>query len=221
MKNLLIFIFLMSTFPAFAEVKVLAFSGSTRNDSYNKKVIQEAAQFAREMQASVKIIDLKDFSMPLFDEDLEKAEWMPSNAKRFRKLLIESDAIIISTPEYNGSIPGVLKNALDWASRSEEGKGSREAFKGKYFTIISASPGGGGGVRALIHLRSILSALGGEVMPLQASISSVDGVFDEQGHIKNASVRNELREAIQQLIHRAEPAERPAANNIQSVTWAS
>jgi NAD(P)H-dependent FMN reductase len=212
MKELFIFLFLLVSSPAFAEVKVLAFAGSTRNESYNKKIIQEAARIAREMKATVKVIDLKDFPMPHFDEDLEKAEWMPVNAKRFRALLIESDAIIISTPEYNGSIPGVLKNALDWASRSEEGKGSREAFKEKHFAIISASPGGGGGVRALIHLRAILNALGADVIPLQVSVSSVDGVFDEQGHIKNGSIRTELREEIQQLINRSQPAQTTKIN---------
>lgn len=201
MKNLLILLCLVFTAPALAEIKVLAFAGSTRKDSYNKKLVQEAAQIARSMGTSVKVIDLKDFSMPHYDEDLEKSDWMPVNAKNFRRLMIESDAIIISTPEYNGSIPGVLKNALDWASRSEDGQGSREAFKGKHFAIMGASPGGGGGIRGLIHLRSIISAIGGDVVPQQVTVSNVSGTFfDEEGHIKNANIQMELKEEIQQLI---------------------
>ncbi len=205
MRNLLAFLFILFSMPAFAEVKVLVFAGSTRNDSLNKKIVQEAAQIAREMKASVKVIDLKDFPMPLYDEDLEKKEWMPLNAKRFRRLMVESDAIIISTPEYNGSIPGSIKKRFDWASRSEEGQGSREAFKGKYFAIISASPGGGGGVRALIHLRAIISAIGGDVIAQQVSVSSAHTILDEQGHIKNGDIKTELKEEIQQLINQAQP----------------
>lgn len=199
MKNFLILLCVLCYFPLVAEIKVLAFAGSTREESYNKQLVEKASAIARELGATVTLIDLRDFPMPLYDEDLEKKEGMPNNARRFRRLMIESQAVIISTPEYNGSISAVLKNVLDWASRTEDGLGSREAFKGKKFAIMSASPSGGGGVRALIHLRAIIDALGGDVVAKQVAISNVHKVFDEKGSWEKGQTKNELREEIGQL----------------------
>src|SRR5262245_61507584 len=98
--------------PLAAETKILAFAGSTRKDSYNKKLVKEAAQIARKCGANVTVVDLKDYPIPLYDGDLEKDEGMPENAKRIRKMMIESDAILIASPEYNGSLPAVLKNVI-------------------------------------------------------------------------------------------------------------
>lgn len=200
MKNFLILFFALFCLPLTAEIKVLAFAGSTREGSYNKQLVAEAANIARGLGATVTLIDLKDFSMPIYDADLEKKDGMPNYAKRFRRLMIESNAIIIATPEYNGSIPSLLKNALDWASRTEDGQGSREAFKGKKFAIMSASPGGGGGVRALIHLRSIIDAIGGDVVSKQLAVSSVQDAFNEKGNLVKTETKNELKEEIQQLL---------------------
>src|SRR5262249_13673112 len=119
-----------------AETNVLAFSGSTRHDSVNKKLINEAANIAREQGANVVLIDLKEYHIPLYDGDLEDAEGMPENARYLRQLMLQSDAILIASPNYNHSIPAVLKNVLDWISRSENAERSREAFEGKKFAIM-------------------------------------------------------------------------------------
>ena len=103
---------------------VLIFAGSTRAESVNKKLAKEAARMAKEMGAQATVIDLKDFSIPLYDADLEAKSGMPKNAKRLRDLMIANRSIVLVSPEYNASIPAVLKNALDWASRGEKG-GSR------------------------------------------------------------------------------------------------
>lgn len=200
MKQILLLVCLAFFAPAMAETKVLAFAGSTRQDSSNKKLVKEAAAIAMQMGASVKVIDLKDYPMPLYDADLEASQKMPENAKRLRQLMISCDAVIIASPEYNGSISAVLKNALDWASRNENGQSSRDAFKGKKFALVSASPGGGGGARALVHLRAIIENVGGEVIPLQVSVPNAYTAFDANGSLQNPALKKELQQEMRQLL---------------------
>lgn len=119
-KRFLLFACFAAAFPLFAEPNILVFAGSLRADSYNKKLAKDAAEAAGKMGAQVTLIDLKDFPMPFYDADLEASQGLPKNAKRLRDLMIASDAVIVSTPEYNHSIPAVLKNTIDWVSRSEK-----------------------------------------------------------------------------------------------------
>lgn len=183
-----------------AEKKVLAFAGSTREDSVNKKLIAEAAIAARQMGANVTVIDLKDYPIPLYDENLETRERMPLKAKQLRQLMIQSDVIMIASPEYNASLSAVLKNAIDWASRSEEGRGSRDAFKGKKFAIMAASPGSTGGARGLVHLRTILEDIGGTVIPLQVVVPGAYSAFDEKGRLKSEKTKMEIQQLVQSAI---------------------
>lgn len=196
----ILFLFLTLASSLCAETKILAFAGSTREDSCNKKLVREAAGIARQMGATVTLIDLKDYPIPFYDADLETKEGMTPNAKRLRALMIESNAIIIASPEYNGSIPGLLKNALDWASRNEQGNPSRDAYSGKKFAIMSASPGSGGGARALAHLRTIIQNIGGEVIPEQVTVANCNGAFNAQGHLENPALKQALQAEIQQLL---------------------
>jgi chromate reductase, NAD(P)H dehydrogenase (quinone) len=183
-----------------AETQVLAFAGSTREGSQNKMLVKEAADIARQMGAKVTLIDLRDYAMPIYSSDLETSQGMPENAKKLRQLMINSNAIIIASPEYNGSIPGLLKNAIDWASRNENKGSSRDAFKGKKFAIMSASPGKSGGKNGLNHLRDILTAIGGEVISKQVSVPESFNAFNGQGMLQNDSLQNELKEEIKQLL---------------------
>lgn len=183
-----------------AETSVLAFAGSTREGSYNKLLVKEAAEMAEKMGAKVKFIDLKNFTLPFFDEDLEREEGMPQKAKELRKLLIESQVIFIASPEYNGSVPAVLKNILDWSSRNEDGKPSREAFKGKKFLLLSASPGKGGGARGLVHLKAIIEDVGGQVMRSQFSLPSAYQAFDSNGHLKDSKSRTSLQNLVREAL---------------------
>ena len=185
-----------------AETTVLAFAGSLREDSSNKKLIREAAAIAKELGATVTVIDLKDYPIPLYDGDIEEKDGMPEKAKQLRRLMLDSKVIIISTAEYNSSLPGVLKNVIDWMSRKEEKGPSRVAFKGKKFVIMSASPSGLGGSRALAHLRGIIDEIGGEgtALPLQISVSDSYNAFDTQGHLKDPKIKNDLRRLVQSAI---------------------
>lgn len=183
-----------------AEKKVLAFAGSTREGSTNKKLVIEAANIARQMNANVTVIDLKDYPLPFYDEDLETNQGMSPKASQLRQLMIQSDVIFIASPEYNGSLSGILKNAIDWASRSEQGSGSTDAFKGKKFAIMSASPGSGGGARGLTHLRTIIENVNGTVIPQQVVIPDSYNAFDEQGHLKNENQKKELSKLVQTAI---------------------
>lgn len=198
MKKLLACLLFLT--PLAAETKVLAFAGSTRQDSYNKKLVQEAAEIARTLGATVTVINLKDYPIPLYDADLEETDGMPTNAIRIRNLMIESNAIIIASPEYNGSIPAVLKNVLDWTSRTEDRKFSKAAYQGKPFAIMSASPGKKGGAKGLPHLRAIITDCGGDVIPLQVSVPAAYQAFDAKGQLVNPQLKEDLKKEIQQLI---------------------
>ena len=184
-----------------AETKVLAFAGSTREGSFNKKLVIEAANMARQMGANVTVINLKDYAMPFYDGDLETKEGMPTKAKQLRRLMMQSQVILIASPEYNGSLSAALKNVIDWASRGEEGGSSRDAFKDRTFVIISASPSLGGGVRGLVHLRTILENIGGTVLPQQIVVPNAYQAFDEQGQLKDPKLKQELKQLIQQAIN--------------------
>lgn len=179
--------------PGMTSPKILAFAGSTRTDSYNKKLIQCAAEAGRAAGAEVTVVDLRDLSLPLFDEDLEKAKGLPEGAKKLKTLLQASDGFIISSPEYNSSISAVLKNAIDWATRTEkDDEPSLIAFRGKAAALISASPGALGGIRGLVALRSLLGNIGVVLVPDQLSISSAYEAFDDAGKLKDDRKANQL-----------------------------
>ena len=166
--------------------KILAFAGSTRTDSFNKKVIKIAADGARAAGAEVTLVDLRDFPMPLYDGDLEAASGLPEHAKRLKKLFLEHGGLMISTPEYNSSVPGVLKNAIDWVSRSEPGESALAAYEGKVAILMSASPAGLGGVRSLNVVRMMLANIKVIVLPDSVSVSKAGEAFNPDGSLKDA-----------------------------------
>src|SRR5262249_29719722 len=102
--------------------RILAFAGSTRRDSFNKKLAGIAADGARAAGAEVTFIDLRDYPLPLYDGDLEAEKGLPEQAQRLKKLFLDHDGLLISSPEYNSSISGVLKNTIDWVSRPVPGE---------------------------------------------------------------------------------------------------
>lgn len=200
LKKCLLLACLLFVLPLAAEVKVLALAGSTRKDSYNKKLIQVAADIARQKGAKVTVIDLNDYSMPFYDGDLETKQGLPANAKKLRDLISQNDAVMIASPEYNASISAVLKNTLDWTSRDEKGQFSSDPYKGKKIAIMSASPGKGGGARALVHLRAVLQGVGGDVMKDQVSVPEAFKAFDAKGKLVSAETTKKLQEEVQLLL---------------------
>lgn len=181
---------------------ILAFAGSTRTGSYNKKLVHVAAEAAREAGAEVTVIDLRDLALPLFDEDLEEAQGLPENAKALKSMLRAADGLLISSPEYNSSITAVLKNAIDWASRAEtDDEPPHACFRGKVATLMAASPGGLGGIRGLVHLRAILGNMGVIVLPDQIALPAAYEAFDANGHLKDDRKHKQVAAAAAALVN--------------------
>jgi len=169
-----------------ATPKILAFAGSMRTGSFNKMLVKIAAEGARAAGAEVTLVDLKDFPMPVYDGDLEEASGLPEHAKRLKKLFLENDGLMLSTPEYNSSIPGTLKNVIDWVSRSEPGEHPLAAYAGKTAVLMSASPGGLGGIRSLNVVRTMLANIKVLVLPDSVSVSKAGEAFNPDGSLKDA-----------------------------------
>jgi len=164
--------------------RILVFGGSLRAASYNHKLAIIAASGAREAGAEVTLISLRDFPMPIFDEDLEAAEGMPETARKLKALFATNEGLIIASPEYNSTITAALKNAIDWVSRvtSPEEK-PLSVLSGKSAAILSASPGGYGGSRSLAQLRPFLENIHIAVLSDQVSIPKANEAFDGDGNL--------------------------------------
>lgn len=166
--------------------KVLAFSGATRRGSLNTKLMRVAAAHARAAGVEVTEVDLKDFALPLYDGDDEEQHGLPEGCKRLKKVFLEHQGLLIAAPEYNSSITGVLKNAIDWVSRPAPGEANLGCFDGKVALLLAASPGALGGLRGLVAVRSILSNIKVLVLPDQYALSKAHEAFDDQGKLKDA-----------------------------------
>jgi chromate reductase len=166
--------------------KILVFAGSARGASYNKKLAAAAAGMVKAAGAEVTLLDLADHRLPMYDGDLEAGEGVPAGAKALRKIFLEHDGFIIASPEYNSSIAPMLKNTLDWVSRPDGDDAMVAAYKGKTAGLISASPGALGGLRGLVHLRSILGNIGVTVVPQQSAMSGAAKGFNDDGSIADA-----------------------------------
>ncbi|OYW76804.1 MAG: FMN reductase [Verrucomicrobia bacterium 12-59-8] len=181
--------------------KILAFAGSTRTASYNKQLVRFAADAARAAGAEVTLVDLRDYPLPLFDGDLEDQQGLPENAKKLKAIFREHDALLIASPEYNSSITAVLKNTIDWVSRSEsDDEPALAAYRGKTAVLLSASPGALGGLRGLVHLRAILGNIGVIVLPDQVAVTKAHEVFDEAGGIKDERSAKQVTRVVQGLV---------------------
>jgi chromate reductase, NAD(P)H dehydrogenase (quinone) len=179
---------------------VLVLAGSTRRESYNKRLARVAAAALEEAGAHVTLLDLRDLPMPLYDGDLEAAHGLPENARRLKDLFKSHPALLIASPEYNGSVTAVLKNAIDWASRAEPGEPSLAAFSGKVAAVISASPGALGGLRSTTHLRAILGAIGVLVLPDHLALSRAADAFDADGALADPARRETLAALARRLV---------------------
>ena len=166
--------------------KILAFAGSARKQSFNYRLVKIAASGAERAGAEVKVIDLADYPMPLFNQDLEAESGIPENAFAFKQLLRGHDGFLIASPEYNGAFSPLLKNAIDWASRPDaDDEPPLIAYKGKTAVIMSASPGGLGGLRGLVFVRMLLANLGMIVLPDQVAVGNANEAFDDKGLLIN------------------------------------
>lgn len=165
--------------------KIAVIAGSTREGSYNRLLAKLAAARLAAHGAEVTQIDLSAFDLPLYSDDLEVNNF-PSDALRLKEIFAAQDGLLVVTPEYNGSIPPLLKNAIDWASRptGDEGLVALSAYRGKAAAIMSASLSPFGGLRALTHLRQILSTIQMLVIPDQVSVPAAHAAYDDDGGLK-------------------------------------
>ena len=172
-------------------MKILAFAGSTRKDSLNRKLLTIAIEQLKGLE--INLLDLKDFPLPLYDGDLE-TEQFPDNALKLKQLFLNHQGFLIACPEYNSSISGILKNTIDWVSRPRKDESEYLiCFKDKVCALMSASPGNLGGSRGLIHIRSILQNIGSFVMPGQVCIPTADKKFKPDGSLNDDKHIEEIK----------------------------
>jgi chromate reductase len=172
-----------------AQPRILAFAGSARRDSCNKKLVRIAAAGAEQAGAKVTIVDLADYPMPMMDQDLEAAQGPPANATALKTLFLEHDGLMLSCPEYNSSITPLLKNTIDWVSRPgpNNSPSNLAAYKNKVAVLMSASPGALGGLRGLVTVRSILGNIGVIVLPEQVAVPNAYDAIGPDGRLKDAA----------------------------------
>lgn len=161
--------------------RVLAFSGSARQDSFNRRLLSLAVQGAAEAGAKVTVIDLREFALPLYDGDWEVANDYPVAGARLRELLGAHDALLLACPEYNGGIAPLLKNTIDWMTRAPGAKADPTLFRGKLAALCAAAAGPFGGMRGLRWLRELLNNLGVTVLASQVTVGAAFRAFDAGG----------------------------------------
>lgn len=179
--------------------RILVFAGSARRDSLNKSLARLTALHCREHGAEASFIDLADYPMPLYDGDIEAGDGPPENAFRLQTLIAGQDGLLIASPEYNNSLPALLKNTLDWISRTPRVRGANP-FAGKVAGLVSASPGNLGGMRGLDHVRRVLDTLGMLVLPSVVAVGHADAAFDADGRLLDAASDKRLQGLCRHLI---------------------
>jgi NAD(P)H-dependent FMN reductase len=184
--------------------KILAFAGSSRSDSANRKLIHAAVEIAAEHGVTLELLELADFPLPLYDGDLEEADGLPENARLLKARFVGADALLIAAPEYNSSITPLLKNLIDWVSRSEDdAEPALSAYRGKVAGLLAASPGPLGGLRGLFHLREILQNIGVTVVPKQFALGSAYDKFDASGKLTDPRARDQVAQVVTALAEMA------------------
>jgi chromate reductase, NAD(P)H dehydrogenase (quinone) len=183
------------------EVRVLLFSASLSSVSLNDRLASLAAEVVEQHGGSVDRARMVDFDCPSYSGDLERAEGFPAGAEEFRRRLQEADAFVIASPEYNFSMPGALKNLIDWASRYRP-----QPFKGKHGLLMSASPSMAGGNRGLWALRQPLEHLGAPLYPDMFSLAQAHQALGEDGRISDAKLQKWFEGTVECFLRTVEAA---------------
>ena len=172
-----------------AKANILAFAGSVRKESWNRKVLSVAVQGARDTGANVTLVNLADYPMPIYDADWHEANGVPENMRKLRELMMQANGLLIASPEYNTSITPLLKNTIDWLSQAVDGASGNAPFTNKIGALLGASNGAFGTIRALPHVSYILSNLGVFMLPVVA-VPGVSHAFDVAGNMSNERTRS-------------------------------
>lgn len=181
--------------------RLLFFAGSSRQGSLNRKLAAYGHSLAVQKGHAADLIDLGDYPLPVYNADLQNAEGIPENARKLKALIGEYQGVFIASPEYNASVPAMLKNTLDWLSRiKDEGEQPLQLFKTRVWAISSASPSLHGGARGLIALRQVLAiGLTALVLGDQFAVSKANEAFDDAGNAKDELVRKTLSGIVDRL----------------------
>lgn len=184
----------MSTTP-----RILAFAGSARRESFNRKLLAAVVEHVRAAGAEVTVVDLNEFPMPLYHGDLEDAQGMPEHAKRLVELITSHAGLLIASPEYNSMMTPLLKNTIDWCTRGDD-----NPFMGRVAAAVSASPGNFGGIRSMTLVRQLLTHLGAYVIPQQCVLPQADKAFDASGKLTNSRVQEAAQKVATSLVEAAQ-----------------
>jgi len=184
-------------------MKLLVFAGSTRQQSYNRQLARVASDMASAQGVEVTLLELGSLDIPLYNADLE-AQGTPADVLRLKQLMFEHPAWIICSPEYNGSLTALLKNTIDWASSPVKGDADwgdgLKPFAGKVVGLLSASPGGLGGLRSLMALAPLLLNLQCWVTPRQFALGQAAQAFDAQGQLVLPAQRDSVQAVVAQVL---------------------
>jgi NAD(P)H-dependent FMN reductase len=184
--------------------KILVFAGSVRSGAYSGKTADVAQHELARQGADVTRISLADYPLPIMDEDLETEKGIPENAVKLARLIASHDAMLVATPEYNGSMPPLVKNTIDWVSRvSEDGGKPLKPYPGKVVAICSSSDGHFAGIRSANHLRAVLAHIQMEVIAPQVSVPNADKAFDDDGNFVAERLTKGMQRLCRTLIEHA------------------
>ncbi|AEI64711.1 NADPH-dependent FMN reductase [Corallococcus macrosporus] len=179
--------------------RILAISGSLRTGSFNRKLLDLAVAHARSLGADVDVVDLKALALPVYDGDVE-AKALPAPVEELRERLGKAQGLLIASPEYNSSIPGGLKNAIDWVSRPPG-----RLFQDKWVAMMGATPGGFGTARMQPHLRQVMSSVGSHVLPTQVHMARAGDAFSPDGKLKDEARQKEVEALAAALVSKLKP----------------
>lgn len=183
-----------------APPRILVFAGSIRSGSLSAKLAAAAAKELALADGDVTHISLADYPLPIYDGDLEKKSGIPENAQKLARLIAAQQGVFIATPEYNNSLPPLLKNSIDWVSRIRAGA-SGIPYRNKVYGIGSTSDGYIGGARALIDLRRVvLTAVGAILIPEKVEVSRAQDAFDEAGELVAEAPAKLLKSLCRHLV---------------------
>jgi NAD(P)H-dependent FMN reductase len=184
--------------------KILVFAGSIRANAFSSRTADAAMKELARQGAEVTRISLVDYPLPIMDQELEREKGVPENAALLARLIAAHDGVLIASPEYNASIPPLLKNTLDWISRIRRDNGRAfNPLSGKVFGLCSSSDSGFGGARGLYHLRAVLMACHAEIVTPQCSVPRASEAFDDEGDFQDERLRLSMETVCRTLAERA------------------
>jgi chromate reductase len=181
--------------------KIIVIPGSLRTGSHNVRLAAAAIDELVRADAEVTRISLADFALPIYDGDLEADSGVPRAALDLKRMIANHHGVLIVTPEYNASLPPLVKNAIDWVSRVTDGAEPKgQVFRDRPFAIAAASAGRLGGARCLQALRLVLSACRAAVIPNQLSLAHADDAYDDMDRLRHPADKEAMQAMVRQLI---------------------